>query len=216
VEISKVEKVKFKKAMFKISFKNSRKSLIISADSVVKFFLKSGVDIPKAVYKEILFCDRLKSGISEALSLLSKRSYSVKSLQKRLVQRGYEIKSATEIIERLKELNYLNDKEYAKNCVAYLSKKGKGEFLIRVELERQGIEKDLINSVLEIIKTNEETSEQIVKMLKTKFKNFDGKNKNEVRKATSFFLRRGFSCEDIAKAFRICSQCCDYVDTLNN
>ena len=39
-------------------------------------------------------------------------------------------------------------------------------------------------------------------MMKKKFPKFDDKDKNEVRKIAMFFQRRGFSSEDIAKAFR--------------
>ena len=38
--------------------------------------------------------------------------------------------------------------------------------------------------------------------MKKRFSKFDGKDKNEVRKTAMFFQRRGFSSEDIAKAFR--------------
>ncbi|MDR1401209.1 MAG: recombination regulator RecX [Endomicrobium sp.] len=204
MKISKVEKVKFRKGMFKISFENSKKSLAISADSIVKFTLKIGVDISEDVCKRILFYDKSKSGIFKALSLVSKRSYSVKNLQNKLIQRGYGLKNSVGVVERLKELNYLNDEEYAKNYAVYLSGIGKGEFLIRAELEKQGIERSLINSALGVVKASVETSDKIAEILKAKFKNFDKKNKIEVRKATSFFLRRGFSFEDIAKAFKLC------------
>ncbi|GMO10884.1 MAG: hypothetical protein Nk1A_9250 [Endomicrobiia bacterium] len=216
MKISKVEKIKFKKDIFKISFEDSKKSLTVSVDSVVKFALRTGVDISKDVYKEILFYDKSRNGISEALMLVSKRSYSVKNLQKKLIKRGYGIKNSVEVVERLKELNCLNDEEHTRNYVAYLSEKGKGEFLIKAELEKQGIERSLISNALEVVKANGETPKQIVKILKIKFKNFDGKDKDELGKVVSFFIRRGFSSGDIAKAFKLCSQCCDCVDRLNN
>ena len=214
MRILKVEKVKFKKDTFKISFEDSKKNLTVSAGSVAKFDLKTEIDISKDVYKKILFYDKSRNGISEALELVSKRSYSVQNLQKKLIKRGYGIKNSVEVVERLKELNYLNDEEHAKNYVTYLSEKGKGEFLIKSELEKQGIEKSLISNAIEVVKANRGTSKQIIKILKTKFKNLDEKNKNEVGKAFSFFMRRGFSSEDIDKAFRLCLQCCDYVDRL--
>lgn len=97
MRISKVEKVKFKKDMFKISFEDSKKNLTVSADSVVKFDLKTEIDISKYVYKKILFYDKSRNGISEALKLVSKRSYSVQNLQKNLIKRGYGIKNSVEM-----------------------------------------------------------------------------------------------------------------------
>jgi regulatory protein len=73
-------------------------------------------------------------------------------------------------------------------------------------LKNKAQKKSLINDVLETIKTDIESFEQIIKILKTKFKKVSGKDKNEIRRAASFFLRRGFSYQDIAKAFRLFSR----------
>lgn len=97
-------------------------------------------------------------------------------------------------------------KKFAKTYADYLSQKGKGEFAIRAELEKQGIEKILINETLEVIKTDIEPHEQIINILKIKFEKFSGKDENETRRIASFFLRRGFSYQDIAKAFRAYSR----------
>ena len=43
---------------------------------------------------------------------------------------------------------------------------------------------------------------QIIDIMKKRYSNFDGKDKNEVRKIAMFFQRRGFASQDIAKAFR--------------
>ncbi|MDR0800146.1 MAG: recombination regulator RecX [Endomicrobium sp.] len=205
MKIEKIEKIKFKKNMFKVFFENSG-SLVVFADSIVKFGIRTGIDIPENDYKELASYDKLKRATSDALVLVSKRSYSAKSLHAKLLQKGYETENAIKAVEKLKELNYINDKKFAKTYADYLSQKGKGEFAIRAELEKQGIEKILINETLEIIKTDIEPHEQIINILKIKFEKFSGKDENETRRIASFFLRRGFSYQDIAKAFRACSR----------
>jgi len=215
VKISKIEKIKFKKNLFKIFFENGAK-LAVSVDAIVKFSIRIGIDISEDAYREIIFYDKSKRVVSDALSLVSKRSYSVKSLQEKLIQKGYESEYAAKALERLRELDYLNDEKYAEAYAAYLSEKGKGELLIKLELEKQGLERSLINDVLESVKNKGDPCEQIVKILKVKFKNFNGENKNEVKRAAAFFLRRGFSCKNIVKALRMCSQCYDCIDKLND
>ena len=205
MKIEKIEKIKFKKNMFKVFFENSG-SLVVFADSIVKFGIRTGIDISENDYKELASYDKLKRATSDALVLVSKRSYSAKSLHAKLLQKGYDPENATKAVKKLKELNYINDKKFAKTCADYLSQKGKGEFAIRAKLEKQGIEGSLINEALEIIKTDTEPHEQIIKILKTKFEKFSGKDENETRRIASFFLRRGFSYQDIAKAFRVCSR----------
>jgi regulatory protein len=207
MKVKKIEKIKFKKNMFKVFFEDG-KSLAVFADSIVKFGIKTGCDILKNEFKEIVSYDKSNIAISYALTLVSKRSYSSQNLHTKLLQKGCEPESAAKAVKEMEELNYVNDKKFAKVYGAYLSQKGKGEFAIKAGLEKQGIEKSLINGVLETIKTDTTTEpyEYIIKILKTKFKKSSGKDKNEIRRAASFFLRRGFSYQDIAKAFRLCSR----------
>ncbi len=205
MKIEKIEKVKVRKNMFKVFFGNG-KNLAVFADSIVKFGIKTGCDISENEFKELVSYDKSNEAASYALALVSKRSYSSKNLQAKLLQKGCEPENAAKAVKKLEEFNYVNDEKFAKFYAVHLSQKGKGEFAIKAELEKQGIEKSLINDVLETIKTDIEPYGQIIKILKTKFKKFRGKDKNEIRRTASFFLRRGFSYQDIAKALRLCSR----------
>ncbi|MDR1104643.1 MAG: recombination regulator RecX [Endomicrobium sp.] len=201
MKIIKIDKVKFKKNTFKIFFENND-SVIVLADSIVKFGLKVGRDLANKEYKEVMSYDKSNRIMSDALALVALRSYSSRGLQEKLLQKGYDKDMALNVVNRLKELNYINDDRFSKNYAIYLSQKGKGEFAIKGELEKQGIDKVLIMEALDEVKFQEEPYEQIVKMMRSKFKNFKWKDKSEVRRAAAFFLRRGFSSENIAKAFR--------------
>jgi regulatory protein len=201
MKIEKIEKIKFKKNMFRLFFANSE-SLVVFADTIVKFGLKQGLEICKDDYKDIVAYDSSGKTMSEALLLVSKRPYSSKDLQAKLTQKGYELENVVKTVKRLEELNYINDEKFSKFYADYLSQKGKGAFAIKFELKNHGIEKGLISAALESVKAQSEPYEQIIKTLNAKFKNFDNKDKKDTRRAALFFLRRGFACDDIAKAFR--------------
>jgi regulatory protein len=201
MKIIKIDKVKFKKNTFKIFFENND-SIIVLADSMVKFGLKVGKDLADKEYKEVMSYDKSNRIMSDALALVALRSYSSRGLQEKLLQKGYDKDIALNVVNRLEELNYINDDNFSKNYAVYLSQKGKGEFAIKAELEKQGIDKVLIMEALDEVKSQQEPYEQIVKIMRSKFKNFKWKDKSEVRRAAAFFLRRGFSSENIAKAFR--------------
>jgi regulatory protein len=205
MKVKRIEKIKFKKNMFKIFFENG-KNLSVFADSIVKLGIKIGCNISENKFKELVSYDKSNGAVSYALALVSKRSYSSKNLLAKLLQKGCESETAAKAVKKLEGLNYVNDEKFAKVYAVYLLQKGRGEFAVKAELEKQGIEKSLISDVLEAIKTDIEPYEQIIKILKTKFKKFSGKDKNETRRVASFFLRRGFSYQDIAKALRLCSR----------
>ncbi|MDR2395319.1 MAG: recombination regulator RecX [Endomicrobium sp.] len=199
--IKKIEKMHVNKNMFKLYFENGD-SLIVFSDTIVKFSLRPGISILENDYNELISYDKSNKVMFDSLKLLSKKAYSENSLREKLIQKGYNTDIANKALTRLKELNYINDDNYAKNYALYLYKKGKGAFLIKAELEKQGIEKDLIKETLEKIKEEGESFEVILKILKTKFKNFNNKDKNETKKVISFFLRRGFAFEDISRAIK--------------
>jgi regulatory protein len=127
MKVEKIEKIKFKKNMFKVFFEDG-KSLSVFADSIVKFSIKTGCDVSKNEFKELVSYDKLNVVVSYALTLVSKRSYSSKNLQTKLLQKGCEPENAAKAVKRLEELNYVNDEKFAKVYGAYLSQKGKGEF----------------------------------------------------------------------------------------
>jgi SOS response regulatory protein OraA/RecX len=61
----------------------------------------------------------------------------------------------------------------------------------------------MINNAIKNIKVGDIIVKQIVAVLKLKFKNLELKDKNSINKMFLFFLRRGFSYDDISMAFKI-------------
>ncbi len=201
ITIEKIEKVRGRKDIFKI-FLDNEESVLVSADTIVKFGLKTDLTLSSLEYNKIIASDKSSRVVADALALVAKRSYSSKSLYDKLRQKGYEPENAKTAVVRLKELNYINDEKYAKELALYLAKRGKGGFAIKAELEKHSFDKNLINNAVEYTKCGKEPYEQIIDMMKSRFKKMDLKDKNEVRRTASFFLIRGFSSENIAKAFR--------------
>ncbi|MCL2390948.1 MAG: recombination regulator RecX [Endomicrobia bacterium] len=202
MKIIKLEKIPAKKDSFKVFFDNGE-NILLSADIIVKFGLNQGVEISDITFKEVLAADKAYRVIFDALTLVSKRSYSIKTLSDRLLLKGYEPDNIKSAVSRLTELGYINDEKYALAYAKYLyEKKGKGEYAVRKELEEKGISKELANKALGSLKTEAEPYEQIIETIKRKFKDFNAKDKNEVRRIASFFLRKGFASEDISKALR--------------
>ena len=63
---------------------------------------------------------------SKALALLNKRDYSRMELIRRLTEKGFEEKDATETVDRLVELHLINDENYAAMIVRHYAAKGFG------------------------------------------------------------------------------------------
>lgn len=201
MRIIKLDKIKFKKNIFKIIFDNDE-SIILTAETIVKFGLKENFEISMNDFDAVSAYDKSNRVMADALALVAKRSYSAKNLEAKLLGKGYEPENAKKAVKRLQELNYIDDLKYAKMLARHLSARAKGEYAIKAELEKAGISKDIIKETMETVKGESEPYEQIIKIMKSKFKKFDTKDKNEARRIAAFFLRRGFTSENVAKAFR--------------
>jgi regulatory protein len=172
------------------------------AETIVKFALKKNLSITDDEFEKILKHGNSNRAMSYALYLVSKSSYSKKSLENKLLSKGFSPEDADKVIERFAELNYLNDELFARNLAQYLKNKSKGVYYVKNELKEHGIESCLISEILKCIFKDDEAYLEIIEVIKKRYPSFDGKNPGQENKIASFFLRRGFKSEDIAKAFR--------------
>lgn len=198
IEIRKYPKIK---DYFKIFFDNET-AILIDAETIVSFGLKKDLAVDENTFNKILKHNNSNRIMSYAFYLISNKMYSKKSLSDKLLSRGFEKNDIEKVIARFSELNYINDEIFAQNLVEYLQNKGKGPFYIKNELKQNEIDNEIILKVMNGSQEKKEPYLQIIDIMKKKYSNFDGKNKNEVRKTAMFFQRRGFSSQDIAKAFR--------------
>jgi len=189
------------KDSFKIVFDNDS-AVISDGDTIVKFALKKDLFVTDEEFENILKHSNSNRIMSYALYLISKNSYSKKKLSDKLLSKGFLPEVIEKVIARFTELNYLNDEIYARNLAQYLKNKMKGIYYIKNELKSHDIENNLISDILEDIFKDAEPYLEIIEIIKKRYPKFNCKNPNDAKKTASFFLRRGFKSEDIAKAFR--------------
>ncbi|MFA7074039.1 MAG: regulatory protein RecX [Endomicrobiaceae bacterium] len=198
LEIKKYPKFKDN---FKIILDNDV-SVIVDAETVVKFSLKKDLLLSDSELDIIIKHSGSNRIMSYALYLISHKSYSKKAITEKLLLKGFLQEDIEKVVSRFVELNYINDKVFAKNFAEYLKNKSKGIYYIKNELKLHNIEDCVISDILTDLFRDIKPHLQIIGIIKKKYPKFDGKNASEIKKIANFFLRRGFVSEDIAKAFR--------------
>ena len=198
--ILKIVKYPKIKDYFKVTFDNGS-SVLIDGETIVLFGLKNGLFVEESTFDNIIKHNNSNRITSYAFYLISHKMYSKKSLTEKLIQKGFQADDVENTINKLVRLNYVNDEKFADELIKYLTSKGKGPFYIKNELKQQGIDNEIISKLLDN-KTEEEPYLQIINIMKKKYPKFNGNDRNEIRKIAMFFQRRGFSSQDIAKAFR--------------
>ena len=86
--------------------------------------------------------------VETALRALRFRDRSTAELDLRLEQRGIGAAERTEALETLDRIGYVDDERFARSRAERLSERGSGDALIRHDLERRGIEAEVVEAAL--------------------------------------------------------------------
>lgn len=135
-----------------------------------------------------------------ALRLITRKRYTQKELEIKL--KGRKIgtkKDCNKVIERLKELNYINDKQFAKDFIqTRLIVNPKGENLLKLELKLKGIDRRIVDDAIQNANINElKVALDVLERKKQAVKRTNGiKQKEKIMRLLS---SRGFKLETIYK-----------------
>ncbi len=133
------------------------------------------------------------STFNAAVRLLSRRRYHSAELINKLRLKGHPEEEIINTVKRLKNLNYLNDKEYINLFTGdRLRFKPQSKRLIRQKLIQKGIGKDEVEEELSNIRINEK--EQAVLAFRKKIKAIKtGTPQQQKEKIQRFLASRGFT-----------------------
>jgi regulatory protein len=134
----------------------------------------------------------------QALSLLSHREHSKKELVTKLKTRGHEEEEISAIIERLEEMNYLNDERFAEIFVRSRLSKPLGASRIQQELIQKGINSELAKTA--ITGANADWFELAKQLKERRFGEEISTDFKEKAKQSRYLQYRGFDFEQIKYA----------------
>lgn len=138
----------------------------------------------------------LERAKARALKLLEGRDYGRAELAAKLVEKGEEPEAAEQAAERMAELGFVNDGNYAGMVVRHYAAKGFGRQRIREELRRRRLPRELWDAALEELPDQTETADRL---LETRLRGRAPEGE-ELRRACAYLLRRGFSWDEVREA----------------
>ena len=84
-----------------------------------------------------------------ALYYLAKRQHSISELSKKLADKEHLTENIEKTVEKLKNLNFLDDKEFAVSRIRYRYETSKwGLTRIKLELGQKGVDRDIIEQAI--------------------------------------------------------------------
>lgn len=197
---------------------------------LVRYFLDNGVDFAIDLDLANEICLRAEDTITEerikelkensdylrakkrALWYLERSARTEKELYDKLVTAKFSKKAAAKVIARLKELNLVNDEQYAKLYTEQCIDKNISKREIYARLINKGIKKELISLTLEETECDEVG--QIKALIDKKYTRYltDLKDRKSVQKLYAALARKGFSFGAIRDALREYTESLEYID----
>ena len=150
------------------------------------------------------FEEKLTKAKNYAYRLLACRSRSCHEIRERLKRKRFSKRVVDRTIKELKELNYLNDREFSSTWVDIrLSAQPCGRRLVEQELRKKGIDEEIINEICETSFSRDKEHELAYNLALKKLTKLESVESldhlDEVsakwKKLYSFLGRRGFPLE---------------------
>lgn len=135
-----------------------------------------------------------------ALRLIEFRDRTEKELREKLVAKGYIEEQIEDTIEFLKNYGYIDDGRYAAHFTQdAINLKKWGKIRIRTELLRKGIDREIVDFAIEDA-FSEIEDDRVLAQMQLRFKDSDFGNIKERTRIFNFFMRRGFTPDEIKGA----------------
>ena len=195
--IDTLEKYKGNTFMVELS---DGETIFLNIETVMKFNLRKGIDIPDEAVLEIKHTDQLRKARERALYLLDYRDYCFVELYKKL-EANYDEEVCLEVLNWLCENGLVNDRRYATRLGEKLVvTKGLGYYRAKQEMLMKGLDRELVEEVLS--EYEEDTLSRLEELVDKKYlhKITDEKSLNRVKNA---LVRQGYTYSDVNAVFSL-------------
>ncbi|SCJ42086.1 Regulatory protein recX [uncultured Flavonifractor sp.] len=177
--------------------------LRVTENEVACFGLYSGMELTEELREQLEEAVRRGEVKEKALRLLSGRPMSRKELVDKLTARPRDKEKepvpeelAEKVANRLEELGYLNDAEYARTVARHYAAKGYGERKLRDELWKRGVPREYWDQALEEVQDPTDAMDAFIRR-KLMGRTAD---RETLGKLSAALARRGYRWEDIRAA----------------
>lgn len=172
-------------------------TLVLYRGEIKRFGIEEGEELSEDTYQEILKDVLLKRARERVLYLLKASDKTEQELVRKLKEGGYPQEAIDYAILFAKEHRFINDENYGKRYVEYNSTR-KSERQIQYELQKKGLDKEMIRDILEEQPVDEEAQIQAyIKKKRIVPEELDRKGRAKV---ISSLARKGFSYEAVTRA----------------
>lgn len=200
-KITVQKKLKDRYNIFLDKGKGEEYAFSVDEDVLIKFNLRKGLELDEFALLEIHYQDDIRKAYNQAIQYLARRMRSELEVRKYLLEKDVSEPIVQEVIHKLYEYQFLNDRDFAQAYVrTQMKTTDKGIEVIKRELQEKGVKGENLQKAL----SEYPLEEQILKAKGLLGKAMKNKTRESERilkqKAEQLLLRKGFPFEVISLA----------------
>jgi len=182
-------------------FLDGKFSFGLDLETLAKTNLKIGQEISEEKVEKIISQGEFSKVYNRVLKFLGYRPRSQKELAGWFARKNVGEATRKVVFKKLKKQKLVSDKNFAKWWIEQrLSFRPRGARLIKLELLKKGISREVIESLFEKINIDLSEKERAKKAAEKKFKSLKRFSRQKQKeKLSQFLIRRGFLWETIRK-----------------
>jgi regulatory protein len=145
-----------------------------------------------------------QKALNTAVRILLRRDHSEAELSRKLNRRGFDYETVCRVVAECRRLDYLNDERTAGVLIRKLRRKGFGSKRIRLEFDRKGLKRELIEGIL-LKSVSEENERECAERVLQKYRSKFDREKDDLKrrdKIYRFLDARGFPKAVISELIR--------------
>jgi len=174
-------------------FLDGKFAFSVGAEVISREGLQPEQELSTEQIEVLLKTDRYERGMATALRYLSYRPRSNAEIKERLQQRGFDTETQDIVISRLKQQGLLNDMDFAEYWTDNRqSFSPRSRRLTRIELERKGVDREIIERTVSTIDDESSAYRAAVNHAATLLRHDNTNHDRFFRHLASYLQRRGF------------------------
>ena len=172
--------------------------LRVGENEVIDFSLYAGKQLSEEETQKLLNGAKRSALKEKTIELLSRKPQSRWEMERKLKRWEASEEETRTICNRMEELGFLDDAQYAQRVVRHYSAKGFGERKLRDELYRRGIPREFWQQAMAQQQDSESSLDSFIA------KKLAGKplDRQNIKKVSDALARRGYRWSEINEAMR--------------
>ena len=175
-------------------------AFVIYKGELSRYGIKEGQEIPGPVYQELVGQVLTKRAKLRAMHLLESMDRTRAELERKLQAGEYPREAVEAALAYVESFGYLDDRRYARHYVE-CKKEGRGKARLKMELAQTGVDRSIIEEVLEEAELDD-CRDTIRELVRKRRRGSGPMDDRERQRIYGYLMRKGFSSSDILSVLK--------------